>query len=513
MTNVPTENSNQTSFNLYHYFFDVNTSDATSSKIAIAFQDQRFTYDDLKTEVRYWAQTLIIHGIQKGDRVALLLYDSPEFIAAFLATVAIGAIVIPINTFVTNQEIKFLLADSGSKLMITVADLAKKFELNEAKLCQVLTVGDPEQSSTDLSEKVGSDFVIAETTRNTPAFILYTSGSTGTPKGALHSHGNVEYTIETYAKKILKLSDRDRVFSASRLFFAYGLGNSLSFPLAAKATVILESERPTPQKIAQIFREQSPTVFFGVPAVYRGLLDLHQGRERLDTTSLRLCISAGEALPAPIFDEWLREFGMEIIDGIGSTEMLHIFISNREGNAQSGSTGMVVEGYEAKLLDDEGKEIVNEGTGNLFVKGESAMLGYWQKDELTASVWQDGWMKTGDVYQRDEVNFFYHLGRSDDCFKVKGLWVSPVEVESALLSHPNVAEAAVVASTDKQGLATVKAFLVIRTEQDMDSFKNVIYEYAKARLANYKVPTQFTFIKAMPRTSTGKVQRFKLRKI
>jgi benzoate-CoA ligase family protein len=505
------------SLNLFDYFFSDENHSLIHNNLAIEFHNQRYTYKDLKKAILNRAEDLSAKGIQPGDRIALLLHDSPDFIAYFFASLVLGAICVPVNTFIQKSEIDYILSDSGAKLLISDHALLLRLGIKETSGCKLIGLennqfaqghSEAQQSVQEISFSFKS-----QTLLSSPAFILYTSGSTGKPKGALHRHANIIKTIETYAKSVLKLNATDRVFSASRLFFAYGLGNSLSFPLAAGSSVILENERPSPQAINQIFHKQKPTVFFGVPAVYRALLDLRASGETVDTSSLRLCVSAGEALPAQIFEEWYREFGLEILDGIGSTEMLHIFISNRVGDARAGSTGKVVEGYEVKLLDDTGSEIVGVGTGNLLVNGESAMLGYWQRDDLTADAIINGWMKTGDVYQRDEQGYFYHLGRSDDCFKVKGLWVSPVEVETALLAHPNVVEAAVVASTDEQGLATAKAFIIIRTEQEYDLLNKEIVEFAKARLAIYKVPTQYEFIQEMPRTSTGKIQRFKLRKI
>ncbi|HSF22923.1 MAG TPA: benzoate-CoA ligase family protein, partial [Blastocatellia bacterium] len=346
------------------------------------------------------------------------------------------------------------------------------------------------------------------TTRESPAFLLYTSGSTGAPKGVLHRHGSIPHTVESYSNNILRLTNRDRVYSSSRLFFAYGLGNSLSFPLAAGATVILDPARATPERIATLFEEQAPTVFFGVPAVYLALLEHRAKGGALNTSKLRLCLSAGEALPARIFEDWQREFGLTILDGIGSTEMLHIFISNREGKARGGSSGKTIPGYAARLVDDHLLEV--EGLGDLWVRGSSATVGYWNRPELTRETIQDGWVRTGDIYRREQDGFFYHVGRSDDCFKVRGLWVSPIEVEGALLAHDSVSEAAVVSAVDNAGLATAKAYVVIRGEKQ-EGLKNELISFVGSRLASYKAPSQIEFINEMPRTATGKVQRFKLR--
>jgi benzoate-CoA ligase family protein len=510
-------------FNLLDYFLGDETLESIGAHLAIEFRGLKLSYNELRQIVDSCRETLLSLDVKAGDRIALLLYDSPEFVAYFLATASLGAICVPVNTFLSAEEINFILSDSGSTVLIAEDDLAKKIFKTESdnekkKWMSILIVGEYEEGSQAGMRSIDLLSVLSmresssdsfSSVKATPALLLYTSGSTGTPKGALHSQGNVAATIEGFGSDILRLQSGDCVFSASRLFFAYGLGNSLSFPLAAGARVILENRRPTPQMIANIFAEQKPTVFFGVPAVYRALLDFHESVERLDTSSLRMCVSAGEALPAAIFEEWQQTFGMTILDGIGSTEMLHMFMSNRLGAAKTGSSGNLICGYEAVILDDAGNKTAIGEQGNLWIKGASAMLGYWQRDDLTAAVMRDEWMRTGDVYRQDEEGYYYHIGRSDDCFKVKGLWVSPIEIESVLLTHPEVVEAAVVASTDENGLATAKAYLVIR--QGSETLKKELYEYVSARLAMYKTPTQYEFVKEMPRTSTGKIQRFKLR--
>jgi benzoate-CoA ligase family protein len=528
-------------FNLLNYFLGDEKLESIGTHQAIEFRGLNLSYNELRQMVDACRETLLSFSVREGDRIALLLYDSPEFITYFLATISLNAICVPINTFLNTEEISFILSDSCSTVLIAEEDLAKKLEATKTnnekgKLVSVIISDEYAEKGHSLRsmqtlnagrlplhqnisntstpqntefESVAEDGASASSTRETPALLLYTSGSTGTPKGALHSQGNVEAIVKGFGSDVLKLQPSDKVFSASRLFFAYGLGNSLSFPLAAGATAILENRRPSPQIIASIFADQKPTVFSGVPAVYRALLDLHQSGERLDTSSLRLCISAGEALPAAIFEEWQQTFGITILDGIGSTEMLHMFMSNRSGAAKAGSSGNLVKGYDANILDDAGKQMAVGEQGNLWIKGASTMLGYWQRDNLTAAVMRDEWMRTGDVYRQDEQGYYYHIGRSDDCFKVKGLWVSPIEIESVLLTHPEVVEAAVVASTDENGLATAKAYLVIR--QGSETLKKELYEYTSARLAMYKTPTQYEFVKEMPRTTTGKIQRFKLR--
>ena len=502
-----------TQFNLRQYFLGANRLKEIGEQPAIEFSDTKITYNELDDLVNHWAREILKSGVGEGDRVALLLYDSPAFIACFLATVSIGAIAVPINTFSSAQDVAFILSDSGARLLIVHFDLEARINPSQNSQCSVLKLDLRER--TPPGSKSGSRRLqqteSAITDRDTPAFMLYTSGSTGTPKGVLHRHGSIPHTIETYAANILRLTREDRIFSSSRMFFAYGLGNSLSFPLAAGATVILEPERMSPERLAKLIDERKPTVFFGVPAVFLSLLDHRLSGGVVNLSSVRLCVSAGEALPAKIYEDWRREFGLTILDGIGSTEMLHIFISNREGNSRAGSSGTAVDGYRARLLDDEGVEVARTEFGNLWVSGDSATTGYWNLPDLTERTIQNGWVRTGDVYRKDQDGFFFHIGRSDDCFKVRGLWVSPIEVESVLIAHEAVWEAAVVSSVDDKGLATAEAYVVIRQGERGEPLKEDLRTFASSRLPQYKVPSRIEFIDEMPRTSTGKVQRYKLR--
>jgi benzoate-CoA ligase len=501
-------------FNLFDYLLGDDRLSEIGTRTAIEFRGSHITYSELRLEVDYWTERLVSGGITHGDRVALLLYDSPEFIATLLATVSIGGIAVPINTFLSTDEVMFIISDSGARLVITEDELEWKVTLDEARFagkCSSLVIDTALRQHLEPKDDIAGRPPLAATTRESPAILLYTSGSTGAPKGVLHRQGSVPYTVDCYSRSVLELTQNDRVYSASRLFFAYGLGNSLSFPLAAGATVILDTARPSAEYLAQLFEEQSPTVFFGVPAIYRALLDHHLKVKPVEVSSLRLFVSAGEALPSRIFQDWVDTHSIEIIDGIGSTEMLHIFISNRAGNARAGSSGTTVPGYDAKLTDEMGGDSGSTKFGNLWVKGDSATLGYWNRAELTSQTIREGWVRTGDLYRQDGDGFFYHVGRSDDCFKVRGLWVSPVEVESLLVSHREVAEAAVVSSTDAEGLATAKAYVVIRSEGESDDLRQDLLKFMRARLPHHKVPSQIEFIKEMPRTSTGKVQRYKLR--
>lgn len=507
------------SFNLFGYFFGGERLTQIAERTAVEFRDQRISYDELRAETECWADRILELGITKGDRVALLLYDSPEFIACFLAIASLGAVCVPINTFLTSQDVAFILSDSGSRLLIIESDLEDKAKMNSVNSpdCAILRLETMSRSVLKEKSRNGADTQVrhyendAATTRETPAFLLYTSGSTGAPKGVLHLHGSIPFTVDSYARNVLRLTREDRIFSSSRMFFAYGLGNSLSFPLAAGAAVLLEPERMSAERLARFIETRKPTVFFGVPAVYLSLLDHESGGGRVDLSGVRLCISAGEALPARIFEEWQRRFGLAILDGIGSTEMLHIFISNREEKPRAGSSGTVVEGYAARLVDDEGAEVRANEIGNLWVRGGSSTAGYWNRADLTGQTIRDGWVRTGDIYQKDEEGFFQHVGRSDDCFKVRGLWVSPIEVESVLTSHDSISEAAVVSATDENGLATAVAYVVIRQEERSDALRDEICRFAGSQLPQYKVPSRIEFLEEMPRTATGKIQRYRLR--
>jgi benzoate-CoA ligase family protein len=458
-----------------------------ASSPAIRFEQRTISYGELRAETLRMAQVVHSLGAERGDRVALLLHDSPEFVTAFIAICSLGAIAVPINMSLRAEEQSSIIQNSGASLTI----------IEERLQDQPLNTPLPE---------------FREPGPNEPAFILYTSGSTGEPKGAVHRQSDIFYTNETFCREVLRLTREDRLFSSSRLPFAYGLGNSLSFPLLNGATTILCREKPSPDIIRRIFREHRPTIFFGVPVIYNLLLEYQRKTRRLDTSSLRLCVSAGEALPAHLGEEWESEFGVQLLDGIGSTEMLHMFISNHENEVRYGSSGRLLRGYEARLLDEHGDVAAEGAEGNLWIKGESAAIGYWEKAEATAKTFVDGWVRTGDLYRRDGDGYWFHMGRSDDCFKSSGQWVSPVEVEGVLLRHPRVARAAVVEDFDADQLPCACAFVV---KQDVESnsgqLEHELRKLAAESLPRFKQPRRYVFATELPYTATGKIQRFKLR--
>ena len=484
------------------------------SSPAILLDRRKITYGELRAETLKMAQVIRSLGVERGDRVALLLNDSPEFVEAFIATCSLGAIAVPINTALRVEEQCSILHNSGASLAFMEADMRHDLLTHAPEKLRLLKNVVSAEALEGLMEQQPSveesDF--PEPAADQPAFILYTSGSTGEPKGAVHSQADIFYTKQTYCREVLRLTTRDRLFSSSRLPFAYGLGNSFSFPLLNGATTILLREKPSPDVIARVFTEHRPTIFFGVPVIYNLLLEHHRRGSRLDCSSLRLCIAAGEALPAHLGEEWEREFGVQVLDGIGSTEMLHMFMSNHENDVRYGSSGRLLDGYEARLLDENGEPAPAGAEGNLWIKGDSAALYYWERPEVTAKTFVDGWVRTGDLYRCDDEGYWYHMGRSDDCFKSSGQWVSPVEVEGALLRHEGVARAAVVEDFDSDRLPCACAFVVKQeVEFDSNQLEHELRKLAAQTLPRFKQPRRYVFVEALPYTATGKIQRFKLR--
>ncbi len=499
------------------------------SDIALVCNERDISYGELRLATLRMAHAITALGVQRGDRVALLLHDSPEFVAAFIATCSLGAIAVPINMALRVDEQWSILHNCSATIALAEPDLCNTLpthapeKLRSVKrMVSVASLASLSAESLSLSaESLSTDGALADRPLNfpppqggDPAFILYTSGSTGEPKGAVHTQADIFYTNQTYCREVLRLSTSDRLFSSSRLPFAYGLGNSFTFPLLNGATSILCRDKPTPDVIAQIFKTSRPTIFFGVPVVYNLLLEHHRSKEPLDCSSLRFCISAGEALPAHLGEEWESNFGVPLLDGIGSTEMLHMFMSNHEHDVRYGSSGKLLAGYEARLIDEHGAAVPDDTEGNLWIKGDSAAAGDWERPDETARTFVAGWVRTGDLYRRDSEGFWYHMGRSDDCFKSSGQWVSPVEVEGVLLRHPQVARAAVVEDFDAGGLPCACAFVVaqeLESESSAAELEAALRAAMAAALPRFKQPRRYVFVSELPYTATGKIQRFKLR--
>ena len=506
---------------------------------AIIHDGFEVAYADLSQDTLFMASYIAAVGIGPRDRVALLLNDSPEFIEAFIAICSMGAIAVPINTALRLADQRAILHNCRARLAMVerefltplLADVPDELHFPEDIIEIHRTAqSDSDESSANHFEMIGvhrlppktgtsplpliKELVAPEfiSDDETTAFILYTSGSTGEPKGAMHSQADIFYTNDTFCREVLQLTQSDRLFSSSRLPFAYGLGNGFSFPLLNGATSVLCREKPTPEIINRTFSEARPTIFFAVPVVYNLLLEYHRDKQPLDCSSLRMCVSAGEALPAHLGQQWEETFGVPLLDGIGSTEMLHMFMSNRLNDVCYGSSGKVLPGYEARLLDEHGQPSSSGSEGNLWIKGDSAASGYWERPEETARTFVEGWVRTGDLYRCDEEGYWFHMGRSDDCFKSSGQWVSPVEVEGVLLRHNNATRVAVVEDFDESQLPCACAF-VVSDLSDAERFKleNELRELAATSLPRFKQPRKYVFVKELPYTATGKIQRFKLR--
>ncbi|MCI0665055.1 MAG: benzoate-CoA ligase family protein [Acidobacteria bacterium] len=490
-------------------------------RTAIVCGKQTVSYGELSEITARCRGALHALGISPGERVALVMSDGPEWVSAFLGIIGLGAIAVPCSTMAKVPELIYILNDCGAKAAIITSEHYETIIAawpHTPALQMLIIAGDEfltyREKIICFERMVGGAYPrpISGFEAETPAFILYTSGSTGQPKGAVHCHSDIPYTIELCGRPLFDVKSGDRLFSSSRLFFAYGLGNSLSLPLGLGATSILCRARPTPAVIAQVMANDNPTIFFAVPAVFRALLEYRRQGNQLETSSIRFCVSAGESLPARIFHEWKDLTGLTIIDAIGSTELLYMFISNRQDNIRPGSSGLPIEGYQVRLQDEHETVITGAGSGNLYVKGASALPCYWNKPEKTAETICDGWVKTGDVYRRDEEGFYWFEGRSDDLFKSSGMWVSPGEVEEALCTHPAIIEAGVVCEPDQDGTNIVVAYVVLRPGEETESqITESLKIHATELLPRYKQPQRIYFLDQLPRTVTGKLQRFKLR--
>ena len=489
-----------------------------------AYIDPRgsWTYGQLAERVDRFGAGLRALGIRREERILLALLDTIDWPTAFLGAVKAGVVPIPVNTLMTEDDYRFMLADSRAQVLIVSEELFPKLaNLIGASpdLAHVIVSGANAQGHRrfeDLLTSAPSGSYTAPTTCDDISFWLYTSGSTGKYKAALHLHADMVHTAELYAVGVLGLRESDLIFSAAKLFFAYGLGNALSFPLSVGATVVLMAERPTPDATFKRWLGDTasqgpgrrPTVFFGAPTGYAGMLaspNLPAHR----SVALRLCSSAGEALPADIGRRFTEHFGCEIIDGIGSTEMLHIFLSNLPGKVRYGTTGWPVPGYAVELRGDDGRPVADGETGDLYIQGPSAALMYWGNREKSRETFQGAWTKSGDKYVRNADGSYTYAGRSDDMLKVSGIYVSPFEVEATLVQHPAVLEAAVIGVPDPEGLTRTKAFVVLKPGQHATDEE--LKAFVKERLAPYKYPRLIEFIAELPKTATGKIQRFKLR--
>ncbi len=507
-------------FNASVYLVDRQLEAAAGDRVAIRCGSQQVTYQSLLGRVCDAASGLAALGVRPEERVMLVMADGVELVAAFLGAMRLGAVPVPMNTMLTAADLVRLAENCRARVALTGEPFTSKVvEVAEAapELEHLVVVGEsmPEVSGAavhswrEVMEDDGGWRAPYRTWDESPGFWLYTSGTTGRQRGAIHRHVDLRVTAETYAETVLGIQAGDRCFSVAKLFFAYGLGNSLTFPLAAGACTVLDPGLPSPGSLLETLRLHEPTLFFGVPTFYAALLAADLPDDSFK--SVRHGVSAGEPLPAPLLRRFKDRFGVDILDGIGSTEALHIFISNRKNDIRPGSTGTPVDSYELRLLDDDGNILEGAATGHLELRGDSVAIGYWCDAASTRYSFRGDWLHTGDVYARSEDGYYTYLSRSDDLIKAGGIWVAPAEVESVLLEYPGVLEAAVVGLPDEEGLDKPAAFVVPLPGQELDV--DAVVEFCKRRLAPFKRPRKVVLVDELPKTATGKIQRFKLRQL
>ena len=505
-------------FNFAQHLIERNAT--RPAKTAYIDDTGALSYGELAERIRRLAAALLAVGVRREERVLLLMHDCIDWPVSFLGAMYAGIVPVAVNTLLTIEDYAFMLEHSRAQAVLVSGALLPLLQEAMSKAVhevRTVIVSHPDKSLPEGS--VAMTVLIAKhapltqpapTVPDDPGFWLYSSGSTGRPKGTLHTHANPYWTAELYGKPVLGITEKDVCFSAAKLFFAYGLGNALSFPLSVGATAVLMAERPTPAATFKRWVEQQPTIFFGAPTGFAGMLAA-PGLPAKAQVSLRLASSAGEALPADLGDRFTAHFGVEIIDGIGSTEMLHIYLSNVPGKVRYGTTGWPVPGYQIALRGDDGEPVADGETGDLYIKGPSAALMYWRDRDKSRETFQGAWTKSGDKYVRNTDGSYTYSGRSDDMLKVSGIYVSPFEVEATLAQHPSVLEAAVIGMVDSEGLTKSKAYVVLKSGHQTGA--DELKAFVKERLAPYKYPRSIEFLSELPKTATGKIQRFKLREM
>jgi benzoate-CoA ligase family protein len=507
-------------FNTAVPFIDRHIKEGRGQKVAIRSDQAAVTYAELAANVNRTGNWLKSLGAKPGERMLMVVKDCPEFFYLFWGAIKAGLVPVPLNTLLRATDYHYMIEDSGCAIFIYSQEFAGEAEpalvVAKKKPAHVFKAAGEGQTVQNLIAKASDQLEAHPATAMDECFWLYSSGSTGRPKGAVHRHRDIAVTAQTYAVDTLGIREDDICFSAAKLFFAYGLGNGMTFPLWAGATAILLEPRPTPDSTFATIAKYKPTLYFGVPTLYAAQLQAFE-QAKPDLSSIRYCVSAGEALPGDIFRRWKETTGLEILDGIGSTEALHIFIANRPGDFKPGTSGRIVPGYQARIVDETGKPVTQGESGKLHIKGPSTAAYYWNQPEKTKdTMLADEWLNTGDTYIQDEQGYFVYCGRSDDMLKVGGIWCSPFEIEAKLVEHPKILEAAIVGRADEGGLIKPEAWIVLKQplkggEEEAQALENELREHCKKGLAPYKYPRWFNFVEELPKTATGKIQRFKLR--
>jgi benzoate-CoA ligase family protein len=498
---------------------DRNLEAGRGQKVAVHWGGETVTYAELAARTHAFAAALLEAGIHREERVLLILDDSPAWPTAFVGAMRIGAVPVPVAFLDNPQNFAHYLRDSYARVVVVESSVAEKLSgvLPGVPGTVPVWCANGESEGTTaladvLNEHAGADVPTADTHRDDMAFWLYSSGSTGRPKGVVHLHHDIPYTCQTYAREILRIEESDITFSTTKLYHAYGMGNNFSFPYSVGASTVMLSGRGNPQAILETAERFRPTLFFSVPTLYNAILNLPGAAEH-DLSGIRRCASAAEPLSPTVLRRWRETFGLEILDGIGSTEMLHIYCSNRPGRVVPGTSGEPVPGYELRLLDDDGREVPDGEVGNLHVRGDSAHAFYWHQHEKTKATLKGEWLFTGDRYRRDEAGRYVYEGRADDMIKVGGLWVSPIEMENALGEHPLVIEAAAVAVPAEE-TNRVKAYLVCREhDRPNEELQVELQQWCKQRLRGHEYPHFLVFVDELPKTLTGKIQRYKLKEL
>ena len=520
-------------FNVAVPFIDRHISEGRSAKAAIRTADGDVSYGELAQNVNRCGNLLRSLGTVGGDRVLMMIKDSPEFFYLFWGAIKAGLVPVPLNTLLRSGDYQYMVENSGCAVVVYSPEYAAEVEPALANAAHqpgsvLKTTGTgslEELIAPDSDQKQSDQLEPAASSADDDCFWLYSSGSTGRPKGAVHRHRDIVETCVHYAVDTLGITEDDICFSAAKLFFAYGLGNAMTFPLWVGATSVLSDRRPTPDMTFEIVERFKPTLYFGVPTLYASLLQAmaeipptplyERGTSenaRPDFSSVRSCVSAGEALPADIIRRWQEKTGLTILDGIGSTEALHIFVSNRADDYSPGSSGRLVPSYEAKIVDEAGTPVTAGEIGRLMIKGGSMAKYYWNNPEKTAETMVGEWINTGDTYLQDEHGYYVYCGRSDDMLKVGGIWCSPVEIENCLIEHPKVLEAAIIGRADDDQLIKPEAFIVLTGPADSEeALSQELLSHCRNTLARYKFPRWFNYVDELPKTATGKIQRFKLR--